>query len=214
MRAELRTVIHGDNADLIAEVAKLYLSPSQTVLDVTYGKGVFWRKVDVTAFDFHGYDIAARGKQKGDFKRVKAADESVDHVIFDPPYMHNPGKPMVNARYRNRETHTGKYHADILRDYRIGMSEAYRILRRGGLLWVKCQDEIESGLQRWSHIEIYLAARRMGFLGKDLFLLVPHSRTPMRHTTQLHARKAHSYLWLLEKPTAIRAKQAARDGID
>ena len=38
------TVSRGTNADLIANVAQLYLPDGALVADVTYGKGVFWRK--------------------------------------------------------------------------------------------------------------------------------------------------------------------------
>ena len=38
------TVVEGNNADLIAEVAKLYATGNPKIADLTYGKGVFWRK--------------------------------------------------------------------------------------------------------------------------------------------------------------------------
>jgi hypothetical protein len=64
---------------------------------------------------------------------------------------------------------------------------------------VKCKDEIESGKQCWSHIEILEEATKLGLYGKDLFILVPTSRTSSgRWKRQLHARKVHSYLWVFE----------------
>ena len=44
------------------------------------------------------------------------------------------------------------------------------MLRPNGQVWVKCQDEIESGRQCWSHIEIRAIARKLGFKAKDLFI--------------------------------------------
>ena len=38
------TVVHGHNSDLIASAAQLYIKPGDVVLDVTYGKGNFWKK--------------------------------------------------------------------------------------------------------------------------------------------------------------------------
>jgi hypothetical protein len=35
---------------LFAQVAKLYFRPGDRIADVTYGKGVFWRQVDVYLF--------------------------------------------------------------------------------------------------------------------------------------------------------------------
>lgn len=54
--------------------------------------------------------------------------------------------------------------------YRGGLREARRVLRPNGQVWVKCQDEIESGRQCWSHIEIRAIARKLGFKAKDLFI--------------------------------------------
>src|SRR5690606_5361610 len=46
------TALQGTNADLIERVAQIYLKPGMAVADVTYGKGVFWQKVDTGQFDF------------------------------------------------------------------------------------------------------------------------------------------------------------------
>ena len=48
-----------DNACLMAAAAQLYLRPDMRVADVTYGRGVFWRKIDVSRFRFAGSDVRA-----------------------------------------------------------------------------------------------------------------------------------------------------------
>jgi len=35
----------------------MYVKPGAKIADVTYGKGVFWRHVDVTAYDLYPSDI-------------------------------------------------------------------------------------------------------------------------------------------------------------
>ena len=79
------------------------------------------------------------------------------------------------------------------------MLESERILKEQGFLFVKCQDEIESGYQRWSHIEIYNIAMLLGFYGKDLFILKSFSNPGIQNKNQQHARKNHSYLWIFQK---------------
>jgi Methylase of polypeptide chain release factors len=125
-----------------------------------------------------------------------------DIVVFDPPYIHNPGQHITDHRYRNAATTKGLYHSDIIDLYRAGMTEAKRVLKpEGGQLWVKCKNEIESGIQRWSIIEIYNIAIALGMFGRDLFTLVPDARTSSnRWKRQLHARKVHSYMWVFERP--------------
>lgn len=60
-------------------------------------------------------------------------------------------------------------------------------------------DEIAAGRQRWSHIEILDLARRIGFEAIDLFILHRLADPMLQHSRQLHARKNHSFLWILKK---------------
>ena len=54
--------------------------------------------------------------------------------------------------------------------------------------------------QRWSHIEILELAEEIGFEAVDLFILHRTAETVIQHRRQLHARKNHSFLWILQKP--------------
>lgn len=193
-------IVGGDNADLFLEISKLYLQPGDTIADVTYGKGAFWRKVDVCQFKMLLSDLRGQhGVQRFDLRDLPYLNGSVNVVVLDPPYMHNPGKPMVDTRYANQKTTKGMYHDDIMDLYRDGIREAKRILKEDGLLMVKCKDEIEGGRQRWSHIGVWQIAVHLGFYAKDLFILIPSSRTSFnRWSRQLHARKIHSYLWVFQ----------------
>jgi hypothetical protein len=74
-----------------------------------------------------------------------------------------------------------------------------RVLKRGGQLWVKCQDEIESGRQCRSQIEIHAIAKTLQLGDVDLVLLVPPPMKHRRWQRQQHARKTHSYLWVFER---------------
>lgn len=93
---------------------------------------------------------------------------------------------------RDHGWHVVQYRAKLYVD---GIAEARRILKKSGLLWVKNQDETHNGRQYWRHVDILNAAVRLGFTGEDLFVLV--SGKPAHMTKQRHARKNHSYLWVL-----------------
>ena len=198
----------GNNADLIRAVTELYVADGAVVADVTWGKGAFWRKTDTSRFTLLRSDLmsADPGVPAYDFRCLPYADGSVDVVVLDPPYVHNPGskglRHVTDARYGNADTTAGMYNADILGLYGEGMAEAYRVLRPdGGQLWVKCKDEVEAGVQRWSHIYLYQMALELGFCARDLFVIIPDSRTTSnRWKRQLHARKNHSFLWILQRP--------------
>ncbi len=203
---------HGTNADLLAQVMRLYVEDGERVADVTYGKDVFWRECDLTRFRLFVSDLLPPPVPEQDdlfvrqpYERVAADLRALpyrtscfDVVILDPPYIHNPGQHVTDKRYNNASTTGGMYHADILRElYARGIQEAYRVLRPGGRLFVKGKDEIESGEQCWSHRELHDAAIRCGFQAKDLFILHAQATTSSeRWERQLHARKNHSYLWV------------------
>ncbi|SRR6266498_377502 len=204
------TAYRGTNADLVAAVTALYVADGATVADVTWGKGAFWRKTDTSRFRLLPSDLVLSETDVAahDFRRLPYVDGSIDVVVLDPPYVHNPGtadkRHMTDGRYGNADTTAGMYNADILGLYREGMAEAYRVLRPdGGQLWVKCKDEVEAGVQRWSHIRLYQMALELGFCARDLFVIIPDSRTTSnRWKRQLHARKNHSFLWIFERPDA------------
>lgn len=189
----------GNNADLMAKVASLYFRPGFRIADVTYGKGVFWRNIDKAQYDFHPSDLKTCPNAAFDFRRLPYQYGSFDVVVLDPPYIHNPSKRFYEQNYRNAETTKGLSHSGIMQLYQKGMEEGARILKSGGLLIVKCQDEIESGQQRWSHIEIMEIACKLGMVGQDLFVLARHCNPYCQKTGQKHARKNHSYLWVFKK---------------
>jgi hypothetical protein len=202
-RIPVTTVTFGTNDQLIAEVAKLYLADGDVVADVTYSSGRFWKKVSLARYTLLASDLIpySPGVLAADFRALPYADGSVDTVVFDPPYIHSPGKGMLKDRYNGRATTDMITYADIMQLYEGGMTEACRVLRNGGQLWVKCKDTLASERQRWSHITVFELADKLGLYARDLFLLVPpapSSVTTGRWARQIHARKVHSYLWIFE----------------
>lgn len=51
------TALQGDNSDLFQQVEKLYLEGGMEILDMTYGLGVFWRKIDTSKYVLTKNDI-------------------------------------------------------------------------------------------------------------------------------------------------------------
>jgi len=205
------SIVEGNNADLIAHVAELYAKPTSHIADVTWGKGVFWRKcphLDVT-----GSDLMTVPERPYDFRSLPYLPESFDIVVLDPPYIHSPGNHVTDSRYQNAATTKGMLHKDIRQLYIDGMREAARVAKSdGGQVWVKCKDQVQSGMQRWAHVEMLHDALSLGLIGRDLFVLIPKSRTPGgRWNVQHHARKVHSYLWVFERPTSSKLAQIKRE---
>ena len=77
------------------------------------------------------------------------------------------------------------------------------MLRPGGALIVKCQDEVSANKQRLTHVEIITGYESLGLYCKDLFVLIrPTSPAVSRLKVQVHARKSHSYFLVFEKRRA------------
>ena len=48
---------HGGNADLFPKILKLHVPAGAKIADVTYGKGVFWQKVNRSKYTLHASDL-------------------------------------------------------------------------------------------------------------------------------------------------------------
>ena len=193
------------NDKVFPRILGLYVAPHSTVADVTYGKGVFWRNVPEDTYRLLPTDI-----QDGvDCRDLPYGDGEIDCVVLDPPYMHSPGGTAHMAHsaferhYRNNGTGNGtdrKYHEAVLALYEDAGVEAHRVLRENGVLIVKCQDEVCSNRQKFTHIEIMRAYERIGFVAEDLFVVMRQNRPGVSRTArQVHARKNHSYFLVFWK---------------
>ena len=192
------------NNDLLLEKAsRLYFKDGMKIADTTWGKGVFWKLIDRKKYDFYKSDLITCPESPYDFTNLPKdiySDESFDVVVFDPPYAHNPGRMIVNKNYKNAETTKGFYHKDIIELYRKGMKEGVRILKKGGVLLVKCRDEVESSVQKRSHIELWnIAINELSLTDEDLFVLMQKTFPKIQYLPQKHARKNNSFLWVFRK---------------
>jgi hypothetical protein len=187
------------------EILQLYVDAKSVVADVTYGKGVFWKNIPKDKYVLKATDI----RDGIDCRKLPYKDGEIDCVVFDPPYMHTPGGTAhsshtpFESHYRNNGTGNGtasKYHEAVLDLYKEGGREAYRVLRKQGVLIVKCQDEVCADRQRFTHIEIMQMYKELGFVAEDLFVIVRNNRPGVsRMVRQVHARKNHSYFLVFWK---------------
>jgi hypothetical protein len=181
-------------------VARLYLLQGQRIADITYGRGTFWKKIDLGDYEFHKSDKITCPASPHDFRKLTLKTGYFDAVIFDAPYAHHGDSMLIEPNYQNAATTSGLYHADIMHLYRLGMIEAKRILKMGGLMLVKCADEIESSKQKRGHIEVYNIGIELGLLDQDFFVLMRTHPPVIQVKQQQHARKNASILWVLKKP--------------
>jgi hypothetical protein len=203
----------GTNDEVFPHVLALHVPEGSAVADVTYGKGVFWKRVRPGAYDVRATDLTTGV----DCRKLPYGDGMLDCVVFDPPYMHTPGG-TAHQNHQNYEqyysnngtTHTTKkYHEAVLDLYFGGAKEAFRVLKPGGILVVKCQDEVCANKQRLTHVEIINELSEMGFEVDDLFVVLRNNRPGVsRVLRQVHARKNHSYFLVFRKTTPLNHRGA------
>lgn len=92
-RRPVLTAKVGTNADLFPDILRIYAKPGDKIADVTYGRGVFWRKVDTSQYECFFTDLAKDIEPPAiggvDMRDLPYEDESMDMVVIDPPYAYS-----------------------------------------------------------------------------------------------------------------------------
>jgi hypothetical protein len=202
----LQSVVHGQNADLIAAVAPLYLDG--TVLDTTYGRGMWWTKHRPEHMVTH--DLALDGV---DFRSLPHDDRSFDTVCFDPPYV--PRQGPTDATTERDQDFRERFGLDVSRStaetFELifhGLAECARVADRW--LLVKCCDFTNGRRFHLGHHRILQRAEDLQLRCHDL--LVHASGTGPGGTQirePLRARRAHSYLLVFDVRPHHRARSTA-----
>lgn len=217
----------GDNPDLFARILQLHVPKRATIADVTFGQGTFWKDVRAGDYNLLASDIDAKSghgifpshpievKTGIDCRNLPYGNGTLDAVVLDPPYMEGLYRAVTShlagsgthASFRHAysngkptEEKGPKWHDAVVDMYIKSGREAYRVLKRDGILIVKCQDEVSANKQRLTHVEIITAYESLGFYTKDLFVLMRMNRAGVsRLKKQEHARKNHSYFLVFQK---------------
>lgn len=201
------SAMQGANDEMFPRILELYVVPGSVIADITFGKGVFWKKVNTRKYTLKKSDLSTGT----DSRALPYKANSLDCVVFDPPYMHTPGGTAhvghqnYEQYYKNNgaaSKHARKYHEAVLDLYFDTAIEAERVLKENGTFIVKCQDEVCANKQRFTHVEIINHYEKMGFCAEDLFVLVSRNKPGVsRMVKQVHARKNHSYFIVFWKRT-------------
>jgi hypothetical protein len=201
-RPILTAMVVTSSAEIFPSILDLYVEPGARIADVTYGRGVFWRKVPEGMYDLTATDSMEDGVY---FQSLPYEDESFDVVVFDPPYMARGGGFNKGGGTGRRYHNTKRDQHLVLKDYSEGAEEAHRVLVPGGLLILKCQDGVEHAEQHWMHCWIMAGLEESEeWKIEDLFIMMRKSAPPMRHAHQRHARKNHSFFVVARKVSGSR----------
>jgi DNA methylase len=204
------------NENIFPKILDLHVPKGSLIADVTWGKGVFWKKVPIADYEVLSTDVL----MGIDCRDLPYEDNSIDCVVLDPPYMegfyrtendqkagsgtHSAfSQAYSNGDESNDDTQnigTKKWHAAVTDMYFKASAEAYRVLKKKGVFIVKCQDEVSAGKQWFTHVEIINELEKIGYYSKDLFVIIRTNKPAVsRLKKQVHARKNHSYFLVFIK---------------
>lgn len=188
--------------ELLKAIISIHLGGKDIELDPMYFKGNFYK--DGVKKPKYKFDINPQVSEckKGDARWLPfKKDNLFNSIILDPPFLF--GIHGKTKDYYSSETHTIFQDFDELyQTYEAIIEEAYRLLKKNGILIFKCQDYTDS-TTTMTHIHAYHLATLQGFYAKDLAILVKPNKIYNGNTTQRHLRKIHTYFWIFQKKTKI-----------
>lgn len=194
---------YNSNAELILDVHKLGLIlETDRVLDATYGNGVWWKRFRpaglITNDLYEGYP-----DMRFDFRAPPFPDETFDVVCYDPPFKLN-GTPTarVDRPYGVGQPRTRDERLRLIVE---GLEGLAPIVKRGGRLMVKGQNQVNGGNVRWQMIDIANRGMGLGFKVEEI-LFPQFGYRPQPGERQVHARQNYSFLIVLKKPLRVPKK--------
>jgi len=201
MKKHYKSVFENEQ-ELLRALIDIYLSGKKIQLDPMYFKGNFYK--DGIEKPDYCYDIQT--SLCGDMNSPKVADarnlewfndEKFNSIILDPPFLF--GIHGKTKDYYSSQTHTiFNNFAELEELYRDILKEAYRLLRKSGVLIFKCQDYTDSKTTM-THTLVYNWATELGFYAKDIAILLRPNKIYNPNTVQRHLRKIHTYFWVFVK---------------
>ena len=193
--------------ELLKAIIDIHLGGKKIELDPMYFKGNFY-KDEIERPDYY-YDISpdiCGLPENGDLSKPSEgdardlnwfADGKFNNMILDPPFLF--GIHGKTKEYYSSKTHTiFKDFAELKNLYQAILKEAYRLLKKGGILIFKCQDYTDSK-STITHNFVYNWATELGFYAKDLVILVKPNKVYNPNLRQRHFRKIHTYFWIFVK---------------
>ena len=185
-----------DEQELLKAVIEVH-SPEGIELDPMYFKGNFYKQIPKPKMIYDINPQVSECKQ-GDARKLLLGSGTINSMILDPPFMFDVGGKSSN--YYSSKTH-GMYKSfeDMLNNYEKLLKEAFRLLKKKGILIFKCQD--------YRNVSIHSIVRNMalelGFKEKDIAIFHnPKNKIYNPNLKQRIFRKTHSYFWIFEKSTA------------
>jgi tRNA G10 N-methylase Trm11 len=189
--------------EIIRDILALHNGGRNIECDPTFSRGIFYKGLNRPRLTF---DLVPQDELtiQADCRNLPLGDESVESIMFDPPFVISKGPSLLLSKEGQNKIHSRfssfENVVQLGRMYWESLVEFRRILKRRGILIFKCQDTVSGGINIMSHCEVWKMAQELEFYPKDLFILLSKGRMNSgKWKTQRHGRKHHSYFWVFIK---------------
>lgn len=196
----LPSIWYGEDAELLERMLTFYpRRRPRRILDATVNFGRFWCESKRRVV---GLDIEAKYRPHvvGNNMQMPFRSDKLDVVVYDPPHIPNQGKDRqkdFHERFGLGAKSPRSHNYNFTHLFSPFLEEAYRVLRREGILLCKIADYVHNHRLQWAHIELVNAARKVGFQPCDCIVKV--RKGPIvdpKWKVAHHARRHHCY-WLV-----------------
>lgn len=207
--------INYNQHEIIRDIIELHNNGRPIDADITYSKGKFYgsfidsegQRFDIEQpkykFDvFPLFDDVVKIEKDGN---ILLEDNSIDSLMIDLPFViTSPTSPSLSTTNDGNNVIIKRFafyssKKEMFDSYKHWIEEAYRVLKKGGILIFKCQPTISSARQIMTNLYSCNVAEEVGFYIKDEFILLAKNRLIGNVKNQQHARKYHSYFYVFKK---------------
>lgn len=188
--------VFNSDEEILQALSDIHLKGQWYDLDCTYSKGVFYQNLPRPKYVsdlYPQYDYCLKDDSK---ELQNFTDESLNSIVFDPPFLFRNRKSNNNDKMSARFTYFQSYD-DLKEMYDASLSCFHKKLKKGGYLFFKCQD-MTDGKFYCTHADIINEAKNLGFVLKDIAIKVSKSKLQRDAKQQNCVAKVHSY-WLVFK---------------
>lgn len=188
--------VFDNEQDLLISLIDIHNNDEMVELDPMFFKGNFYKDGLDEPKLFFDINPQYQSCPKGDARNLPLESNSISSMILDPPFMF--GGHGKQDKFYSSVTHGFMSWKELQQLYKDILKEAYRLLKKQGILIFKCQDYTDSKTTM-THCLVYNWATELGFYAKDLAILVKPNKVTNPNTTQRHLRKIHTYFWVFIK---------------
>lgn len=189
--------VSDDQNEILYNILKLHIHRNTFDCDMTFSKGVFYRKISFPPLKFDKYPQSEDVKQLDEVYNIPNA--SLFSIVIDLPFVIKGD----NAKYESMMADRFNCFKNINELYSTNaemLQLAYSKLQKGGFLIFKTMDLRFGGNQHWVCNFVQNKANEIGFKLIDLFILIAKNKVLTTvNKIQKSARKFHSYFFVFRK---------------